>query len=145
MFQRNNKGFTLVELVIVITVLGVLAAVAVPKFFDFTGDSKEAACRAAIGGTRAAVSNFYSYSATAAGGGSATYPTLTELQTDGTVMSNAGIPDNPYSSGSDKNAIVAGTTKGTPATSGTTGAWCYKASTGEFWADTASGSSEAGF
>jgi len=145
MIQRKSKGFTLVELVIVITVLGVLAAVAVPKFFDFSGDSKEAACRAAIGGTRAAVSNFYAYSATSAGGGSATYPTLTELQTNGTVMSNAGIPDNPYSTGSDKNAIVAGTTKGTPVTTGTTGAWCYKASTGEFWADTASGASEAGF
>jgi MSHA pilin protein MshA len=145
MSQRSKKGFTLVELVIVITVLGVLAAVAVPKFFDFTGDSKEAACRAAMGGVRAAVSDYYSYSSTAAGGGTATYPTLSQLETDGTVMSNAGIPDNPYSTGSDKNDVVAGTTKGTVVTSGTTGGWCYKASTGQFWADTSSGANEAGF
>lgn len=143
MQRKTNKGFTLVELVIVITVLGVLAAVAVPKFFDFTGDSKEAACKAALGGVRAAIANYYSYSATDAGGGSATYPTLAQLETAGTVMSTAGIPDNPYSSSSPGNDVVAGTTKGTPVTSGVTGGWAYKASTGEFWADTASGAGEA--
>ena len=41
------------------------------------------------------------------------------------------------------NAVVAGTTKGTPVTAGTTGGWCYKAATGEFWCDTASGAGEA--
>ena len=55
------------------------------------------------------------------------------------------IPDNPYSTSATKNAVIVGVTKGTPVTLGTTGGWCYKAATGEFWADTASGASEAGF
>lgn len=145
MSRKQNKGFTLVELVIVITVLGILAAVAAPKFFDFTGDSKEAACKGALGGVRAAVANYYAYTASPAGGGTAGFPTLVQLETAGTVLSESGIPDNPYSTGATRNDVVAGTTPGTPVTSGTTGGWCYKAATGEFWADTASGAGEAGF
>lgn len=145
MSLKQNKGFTLVELVIVITVLGILAAVAAPKFFDFTGDSKNAACKGAIGGVRAAVANYYAYTASPAGGGSAAFPTLVQLTTPGTVLSESGIPDNPFSTGSTRNAVVAGATPGTPVTAGTAGGWAYKASTGEFWADTASGASEAGF
>ena len=140
----KKSGFTLVELVIVIVVLGILAAVAIPKFFDFTTDAKEAACKGSLGGTRSAIASFYAYSATPAGGGTATWPTLAELTTADTVLAQS-IPDNPYSTSGTQNAVIVGATKGTPATAGTTGGWCYKATTGEFWADTASGASEAGF
>lgn len=142
--NRRKAGFTLVELVIVIIVLGILAAVAIPKFFDFTTDAKESACKGSLGGVRSAISNFYAYSATPAGGGTVAFPTLAELLVAGSVMEQ-DIPDNPYSTGGNKNAVIVGVTKGTPATAGTSGAWCYKASTGEFWADTASGATEAGF
>ncbi len=141
---KRTSGFTLVELVIVIVVLGILAAVAIPAFLDFTTDAKEAACKGSLGGVRSAVSSFYAYSATPSGGGTATWPTLAELTTEGTVMEGI-IPDNPYSTSATKNDVIAGVTKGTPVTIGTTGGWCYLASSGEFWADTASGASEAGF
>ncbi len=144
LFNSKKSGFTLVELVIVIVVLGILAAVAVPKFFDFSGDAKEAACKGSLGGVRSAIANYYAYTATPSGGGTATYPTLVQLTTANTVMAQE-IPDNPYSTSATKNAVVAGTTKGTPVTAGTTGGWCYNATTGEFWADTASGAGEADF
>ena len=142
---KDSKGFTLVELVIVITVLGILAAVASPKFLEFTADSKEAACKGALGGVRDAVDNFYAYSATSAGGGAATWPTLGDVTTVGTVMSG-DVPDNPYSTSASKNAVIAGVTKGTKVTlAATTGGWCYKAASGEFWCDTASGAGEEAF
>ncbi len=142
--RRGQAGFTLVELVIVIVVLGILAAVAIPKFFDFTTDANAAACKGSLGNVRSSIANFYAYSATPAGGGTAAWPTLVQLNTSGTVLEQS-IPDNPYSTSVTKNTVIAGTTFGTPETAGTTGGWCYKASTGQFWADTASGVAEAGW
>lgn len=47
--MKTQKGFTLVELVVVIIILGVLAAVAVPKFIDLSVDAHTAAAKAVAG------------------------------------------------------------------------------------------------
>ena len=43
---RNQKGFTLIEIIAVLVILGILAAVAVPKYLDLVGESKK---KAAVG------------------------------------------------------------------------------------------------
>lgn len=45
---KNNKGFTLIELVVVIAILGILAAIAVPKLSNTTGKAATAANEANI-------------------------------------------------------------------------------------------------
>ncbi len=40
--KKNNRGFTLIELMIVIVVIGILATIAVPKFMSVTRKAKEA-------------------------------------------------------------------------------------------------------
>lgn len=46
---KDEKGFTLVEVIAVLVILGILAAVAIPKFFDMQETAREKAIAAAIG------------------------------------------------------------------------------------------------
>jgi len=59
LFRRNQKGFTLVELVVVIAILGVLAAIAVPRFINALDDANEATDLANEKALQAAVNLYY--------------------------------------------------------------------------------------
>ncbi|MFQ5456223.1 MAG: prepilin-type N-terminal cleavage/methylation domain-containing protein [Nitrospirota bacterium] len=56
---KNEKGFTLIELVLIIVVLGILAAVAVPQFINLKQDAEASANMAYIGALRSAISIQY--------------------------------------------------------------------------------------
>lgn len=64
--MRFQKGFTLIELVMVIVILGVLSAVALPKFIDTTSDARAAAVKGVAGGL--ASSSAVNYAASIAKG-----------------------------------------------------------------------------
>ena len=52
--MNKQQGFTLIELVMVIVILGILAAFAVPRFADITTDARTATVRALTGSVRSA-------------------------------------------------------------------------------------------
>src|ERR1051325_10424130 len=57
---KSVKGFTLIELMIVVAIIGILAAIAIPKFADLVTKSKESAVKGSLGSVRSAVSIYYS-------------------------------------------------------------------------------------
>ena len=128
----REKGFTLIEIVMVIILLGILAAVAIPRFIDMSGEAKKSAIKGVLGGVRGGISIAHANHALK---GNAVYPTLAEMQNVATnvVMSDGVIPKNPYATDEVVN-VVDGATKTKGTKSGTVGDdWYFKASNGQFW------------
>jgi MSHA pilin protein MshA len=57
--RPSHSGFTLIELVVVIAILGILAAIAIPKFFNISGDAQASAVKGVAGALSAANAENY--------------------------------------------------------------------------------------
>ncbi|HLQ66208.1 MAG TPA: prepilin-type N-terminal cleavage/methylation domain-containing protein [Candidatus Limnocylindrales bacterium] len=111
--SKSESGFTLIELVIVIVILGILAAVAIPKYEDMREQARVATVKGQLGSIRSAVAIQYARNAL---NGSATFPTL-----DGTIFGDGRVPKEPIN-----NSSAVKTTPGVD----DTGGWQYTAATG---------------
>ena len=68
---RSKKGFTLIELMIVVAIIGILAAIAIPNFLRFQAKSKQSEAKTNLGGIFTAETSYF--------GENNTYGTFTQI------------------------------------------------------------------
>ena len=162
-FRTNKKAFSLVELVIVIVILGIIAAVAIPRISSGSKNAGEASLRANLATVRNAIDWYYGQhnmvfpGAKDAGGtygaagtsGAFTSQLIMYTKADGTVSPNSGatypygpyirgkFPSLPVGSNAGKSGVkvVAKSEPITSADGDTTNGWIFNTTTGEFVAN----------
>jgi MSHA pilin protein MshA len=82
--KSKQAGFTLIELVVVITILGILAAIAIPRFVDLQGNARLAKMQAAAGAVKSAAALAHSAAIV-----SSTYPSEGTVSMEGTSITLA--------------------------------------------------------
>ena len=113
--NAHRKGFTLIELMIVVAIIGILAAIAIPKFANLINKSKEGATKGALSTVRSAIQVYY-------GDNEGWFPTdnLASITSGGKYLNQMPVAKLPGTGHSDISTVD-------PAVDDTAG-WVYFAS-----------------
>ena len=128
---RTRSAFSLVELVVVILIVGILAAVAAPKMFNTASDARTNSTRASLVVVRDAIELYKAKNAS--------FPTDENLTTELKPYMSGPFPSVQITT-TNNNATVRALKTLDPFTPSGTEGWAYNATTGEFYVNHTDGS-----
>jgi prepilin-type N-terminal cleavage/methylation domain-containing protein len=167
MRKPNQTGFTMIEMLMVILLVAILAAVAIPQFLDFRLEAKNAAVNASLGAMRTAIANQKGQMILRCDKTADSWPALASLTAndvvtggdctavqvvsaaDRKVVSSPLLPVNAWGPNGGTNTVVACAGAGTgcnqtdatdcagAAYTAASDGWCYDPATGQIWANSA--------
>jgi prepilin-type N-terminal cleavage/methylation domain-containing protein len=165
--RKSEKGFTLVEILMVVLLIGVLVTMAISQFTNFTKEAKNNSLKASLKVVRNGIATQNAQMRLRCGVTGSTWPPVANLNanditsgatpcttvqvpnaSDRAFVSGSSLPENPWgpATGNTFVACVApGCALATRGTNNCVGAarsnaddgWCYDPSTGEVWANSA--------
>ena len=148
----KKKGFTLIELMVVIAIIGLLAAIALPKFSDVASQAKVANVQGNLSSVRTAIAMYYAkadeYPTLAETGANDDLTLVTTTDGDGTVatftdfysknvMADTPATTNLTTNVGATNTITAVETTGNSFTATGNGGWAYRTDDGAIRANLA--------
>lgn len=127
-FHRSQKGATLVELTIIIAVIGILAAVAVPKYMEMINDQMEYECKKALSELREVIEIHMEEKST--------WPSSAEELVNYAAFKVHEPFVNPYQGKDNAPDSIVITCMEKDTVTHARGGWAYNPTTGEIWPNT---------
>ena len=123
---QKRSAFSLVELVVVVLIIGILAAVAAPRMFNTAGDARDSATKASLGVVRDSIELYKAQTGA--------YPPVATVSTVLRPYINGAFPKVQTTAVpvANQNATVVANTGNPIATPAGTAGWAYNDTTGEF-------------